>query len=370
MPSAGEQLYGLVEAYAELGDHRTGTPVDDATAGWFAEELNQIGATVSTASYDFTRYDARWDVRVNGVETQSLPLFYEGIGRVRTRTPAVAALPVRSGGVLDRLGAHTFTARRDGHAALVVATIAGGGRLVATNRQPRLGSGMPTLCVAEDLAESLPTDRIEVEFDARLVRGQSTNVIGRLGPGGPRPPVLITTPLTGWFRCASERGTGIAIALSLAQYVAENLPVVVLGTTGHELYYLGLRRYLDCMTVTPAAVIHVGASAAAHGAYGELSPSVRVVATAPRLDQAAAAIAMAPVISAYQGLADSPAAYAGWRGEAGLWAARGLPMLSISGGSPYFHSPEDLPHLSTTPALLDMMATALKGLTLALVRYL
>lgn len=368
MTPAGEELYRLVEGYAGLGEHRTGTPVDDATAGWFAEQLKQIGATVSMVPYDFTRYDARWTLKVNGLQTQSLPLFYEGIGRVRTTTPAVAALPVRAGGVLEGLPTHTFAARRDGRAALVVATIADGGRLVATNRQPRMGSGMPTICVAEDLAQSLATGSVEVDLDARLVAGQSANVIGTLGPVGARPPVLVTTPLTGWFRCASERGTGIAIALSLAQHLAETVPVVVLGTTGHELYYLGLRRHLDVMTDRPAAVVHLGASAAAQGADGNLSPSVRVVAASPSLDQAAAEDAMAPVISAYHGVAGNSGAHSGWRGEAALWAPHDLPLLSVAGGSPYFHSPEDLPHLSTTPSLIHTMATALTGLTSAVIQ--
>jgi len=38
MSRTGEHLYQLVQAYAALGDHHTGTPVDHATRAWFATE--------------------------------------------------------------------------------------------------------------------------------------------------------------------------------------------------------------------------------------------------------------------------------------------------------------------------------------------
>lgn len=365
--AAGEELYRLVEQYAALGDHRTGTPVDAATIDWFAAELRAIGATVTPSPYEFPRYDTRWRLRVDGQEIPSLPVFYEGTGRVQAADPAVAALDVGPAGSLDGLGVPVEAARRAGRPALVLATITPTGRLVAANRAPGAYSGLPVVCVAGAVAEQLATATVELDLEARVVPGRSANVVGRLGPAGAPDPVVVTTPLSGWFRCAGERGTGIAIALSLARQLAETRPVTVLGTTGHELGFVGLRRHLERATDRPAAVIHLGASAAARGEDGALNRSVQVVAAAPGLDPEAAA-AMAPAAHAYRGLAAAPSTFSGWRGEAALWAPYDVPLLSVSGASPYFHTPDDLPAASTTPALLDTMATALTGLALATVR--
>ena len=46
--------------------------------------------------------------------------------------------------------------------------------------------------------------------------------------------VLITTPLTGWFGCAGEQGTGVAVLLDLVERFADR-PLLVLATGGHEL---------------------------------------------------------------------------------------------------------------------------------------
>jgi hypothetical protein len=40
-------------------------------------------------------------------------------------------------------------------------------------------------------------------------------------------------------------------------------------------------------------------------------------------------------------------------GESRLWAPLGKPLISIAGGFPVQHAPEDLPRLATTPELLE-----------------
>ena len=52
---------------------------------------------------------------------------------------------------------------------------------------------------------------------ARIVAGQTSNVIGRLGDGPDRDRILLTTALSGWFRCAGERGTGSTSADTYGQ---------------------------------------------------------------------------------------------------------------------------------------------------------
>jgi hypothetical protein len=67
----GRRLFATVESYAALGDHRTGTAVDEATVDWFASELEALGARVKSDPSAFPRYDARWEVKVDGETVES-----------------------------------------------------------------------------------------------------------------------------------------------------------------------------------------------------------------------------------------------------------------------------------------------------------
>ena len=47
----GRRLFRLVEEYAALGDHRTGTDVDRATVDWLVARLESRGARVTRWPY-------------------------------------------------------------------------------------------------------------------------------------------------------------------------------------------------------------------------------------------------------------------------------------------------------------------------------
>lgn len=51
----------------------------------------------------------------------------------------------------------------------------------------------------------------------------------------------------------------------------------------------------------------------------------------------------------------------GWIGESAAWAPLGKPLVSIAGGFPLHHAPEDLPHVATTPELLEASYEASLG---------
>ena len=85
---------------------------------------------------------------------------------------------------------------------------------------------------------------------------RSTN----LRPQRLRAPAADHDPLTGWFGCAGERGTGVAVLLDLVERFADR-PLLVLATGGHELDYLGVRQWVAARRAEhgerPVAVIHV-----------------------------------------------------------------------------------------------------------------
>ena len=71
------------------------------------------------------------------------------------------------------------------------------GSLVGINRVIGGGSGFPTVLVAGREQDRLTGARVHLELDARLVPGETTNVVAANDLAG--PPLLLTTPLTGWF---------------------------------------------------------------------------------------------------------------------------------------------------------------------------
>jgi hypothetical protein len=207
------------------------------------------------------------------------------------------------------------------------------------------------------LADAVASD-VSVDFVARIHERRANNLTGWLGTSGPvADPIIVTTPLTGWFTCAAERGTGLAMALQLATELAEEHPVFFLGNTGHELDNYGVRRWLaEALDLLPQAVVHLGASLAAgatnlQGSYG-LVP--RVAASQP---------AAASVPGLVQDLAPGrflPTPV--FPGEGAEWHEAldpSVPLLSFAGTFPEFHTPDDVATRTTRPDLLVTAYTAL-----------
>ena len=122
------------------------------------------------------------------------------------------------------------------------------------------------------------------------------NFVGRINRGKPRW-LVVSTPRSGWFVCAGERGPGVAAWLWLARWAGQavqshNLAFVC--NTGHEYEYLGAAEALKTFTPKPADTdfwLHLGANVAArdwHETVGQWRalPSVdtqRFVSISPSL---------------------------------------------------------------------------------------
>jgi hypothetical protein len=174
--------------------------------------------------------------------------------------------------------------------------------------------------------------------------------------------VLIATPPSGWFRCASERGTGIAVARWLARSLAQRgCRVALLGTSGHELFNIGLERYLATHTISESvkAIVHVGASVAArsHLQPDLLSESLYVTSNVKGIGAELGSVGFRQRLGGVD--------RKDWIGEGTRWCTVGLPLLSVAGISHWFHTPEDTAD-RTTPELLERVAERLLADCLAL----
>ena len=73
------------------------------------------------------------------------------------------------------------------------------------------------------------------------------NFVGRIDRGKGRW-LAISTPRSGWFTCAAERGPGVAVWLHLARWAATALPdhdLAFVCNTGHEYEYLGAAEAME-----------------------------------------------------------------------------------------------------------------------------
>ena len=362
----GERLYALVEEYEALGDHRTGTPVDRDTREWFAARLTERGARVEMTEYEFDRYVADAQVLIDGEAIRAVPLFYSGVGRVQTRSPFVRRLEVHGAGSESSAAADELLteARALGKTVAVLGTGGRDSRLVAVNRRPSSPPGPVAVLVAGSDVPAGPSE-IRASAAARVVTGESATVRAWFERSHHRTrPLLIATPLTGWFGCAGERGTGIALALELAGELAGMAPVEVVATTGHEVGFLGLRDHLTRHAVDAATVLHLGASLAAgdgetlaplRGGFADGFSADRVAALNAALEPARLPIApWDPSIPADAG-------------EGSVWRGRGAPVLSLLGWFERFHTPDDVANAVTSPALLETVFECLLRAALLLV---
>ena len=156
------------------------------------------------------------------------------------------------------------------------------GKLIALNadgRKPMFGG--PVALLAPDEARpfldaAMRGDRATLHLAGRGGQRPAFNFVGRIDRGK-RRWLVVSTPRSGWFGCAGERGGGIAAWLHLARWAAGALPdhdLAFLCNSGHEYENLGAEHAIGALAPPPAATafwLHLGANVAArdwHEALG------------------------------------------------------------------------------------------------------
>ena len=375
----GERLFRVVQDYSAMGNHRVGTAVDAQTNSWFANQLRAMGAEIQMQPFRFERFDGTTEVAIDGKTIPSMPLYYEAVGEAHSDMPHVAALKVTAG---DRpsqaLTNEIAKAKAAGAAIAVIATEGAAGELSTPNCYPKLGSGMPTILVPGRYAQALAKGKIAARYAGRILPGESNNVVARFGDKT-ATPLVVATPLSGWFTCAAERGTGIAVALALAARFGGSHPVLVVGAPGHEiLHHIGLEEYLKANRVAASLIIHLGANVA----VGQKDPKTGKVTLAPGLGNpkeipeagrtvfVRMAEARFSTIKPELATADLPAVLnpPSWYGEGELWSkATSSDLMSFTGIHPLFHTSGDIPENTTSP---EALATVHEAIVRAVSKYL
>ncbi len=279
-----QRIARIIGEYDAQGWHRTGTTVDHESAQWLADLVSETGARVSLEPFELSRIDpGECYLEIDGERIQGLPMFdgaFTGAEGIRGRLgPVGSPAEIGIGGVSLAGGedeALTASRRSGKHMGLVAITVGGRPGLMPSNAPQFLSPfGCPVLQVGSE-AQVFLNEHIERSSEARLVAAvtrspaESFNVVGLIeGQDRGLPPLIVMTPRSGWWNCASERGGGLACWLEVMRAVHNTEPrrdVVFVATSGHEVGLYGIHAFLESrqdLVRNAYAWIHFGANVGA-----------------------------------------------------------------------------------------------------------
>jgi hypothetical protein len=348
-----QRIGALIRAYEEQGFHRTGTDVDRSSADWLAGEVRRIGLDATLEEFSFSRVDpVDANLEVNGRRIEGLPLFDGGFTSAAGISGALGDLnsdgPIGLAEIAPNAaetGALGDARRQNRHQAIIAVTRGARAGLCPSNadsfRQP---FGPPVLQVSSEEGAFLADcarqgAKTLLTAHVRRVSAKACNVVA-VTPGADRsePPLVVMTPRSGWWECASERGGGLVCWLEIMRAMRAAKPVrdvLFVASSGHELGHLGLDDFIERRPgLVPAAKawLHLGANiGAAHGPGTLLQAS----------DDEMEALLSDVVIAAGLRIDRRHVRGAPPLGEAVNVHRGGGRFMSIIGGNDIFHNPAD-----------------------------
>lgn len=296
LPISERSIEADLKRYVAFGEKRAGGPGDTACGDWLAQELATLGYRIERQTFLAPFFETSRAALTVG--TASAPVHPQPIV-VTTGAEGVTGRIVR----VDAKG--RFTGSLDGAIALVdlpfarwstllapaarkpiQAAFAAGAKAVvaitngptrkvialnADGREPMFPG--PVALLAPDAADPFLDAATRGAVGRLVIEGQggrrpAFNFVGRLDRGKARW-LAVSTPRSGWFGCAAERGPGVAVWLDLARWAIAALPdanLAFICNTGHEYEYLGAAEAMKQIAPPVPATrfwLHLGANVAA-----------------------------------------------------------------------------------------------------------
>jgi len=360
----------IIGAYEQQGNHRTATEVDRISGDWLADEVSKCGLKPSRENFTIDRVvPVATVLSVEGRRIDGIPLFDGGFTDAAGVSGRLGALGSDAPIGLTEIAPNTAGAgalmearRQNRHRAIVVVTRGGRPGLCPSNAENFLHPfGPPVLQVSSQEAGALgdlAKRGAEVSLFTRVsrTRAEAFNVVSRVRGANPAlPPLVIMTPRSGWWSCASERGGGIACWLELMRVMRKEKPardVIFIASSGHELGQLGIEIHTERrpeLIKGSRAWIHFGANVGA-----AQDPGNTIQASDDEMENAMSA----PIIAA--GLTINRRVPRGTipGGEAGVIHRGGGRYMSIIGRNALFHNPADHGPQAIDPGVIARFATA------------
>jgi hypothetical protein len=262
-PALERRIARRIQEYESQGFHRTATDVDNESAVWLADLVAEAGLVPAREAFAVNRVDVTSaTVAGAGRTVAGIPLFDAAF----TGPAGVGGTlgPLGSGAEIgfveiapNQAGAGPLGAARRGsrHRAIVCTTRGGRPGLSPSNADSFLEPfGPPVVQVSSEerpWLEQLATRREPVHVHAQVQRtaAAALNVTaGIAGVDRSLPPLVVMTPRSGWYTCASERGGGIVCWLELMRTLQQPQPprdILFVASSGHELGHLGINAYIE-----------------------------------------------------------------------------------------------------------------------------
>lgn len=384
----GDALFADVVAYDAIGVHQTATPSDRSTVCWMADHLPTCGFSVRTPSFTVRQFypetctllvgersipaAPQWPAYFLDAPVEA-PLVEQGEGAEVVGAIAIVRFRYEPRATITLPDYHQAieAAARGGARAVVAITEGPTGGIIHMNAPGRLSRlPLPVVLVGPDDTDAL-RDAASARAMCRLdLRGRvnpsarAFNVIGTLDRGAEW--IVISTPISGWTRCAGERGPGVALWRALAAWagVQGRSNFLFVATSGHELGHAGFDAVLaDVERLVPRSRcklwLHLGANIAVRSFVNDadgfrLGDDVYgrrwLVATSSLLPELSWCFAGEP------GLTPVPAIESRVAGEIGSVLRAGYrPAAGLFGSAPFHHVADDRP-AATSADLLGAVA--------------
>ena len=344
---------GVSEDEAQ-GFHCTATRVDHRSADWLAEQVQHAGLPSTLESFPVNRVDPLITIlEGGGRRIEGLPLFDgaftapSGIsGRIGPLN-SDAEIGLTETAVNAAAGGALGDARRaNRHRAIVAITKGRRPGLCPSNADEFLTPfGPPVLQVSSEESAWLTEQAsrgAKVKLVANVARSatSATNVVAELkGSDAALPPIVVMTPRSGWYWCASERGGGIACWLEIMHGLrgaGMKRSIFFVASSGHELGHLGIDAYIEKrpgIVKRAAAWLHLGANI---GAATELNSNLLQA----RDDEMDRALSGAMTTAGLQVARRAPRSNVP-AGEAEAVHRGGGRYVSAIGGNALFHNARD-----------------------------
>jgi len=370
----------LIQQFERQGDHRTATAVDRASADWLRHEVERAGFAAMLEPFSLSRVDPIAVSVSSGDRTiAGVPLFDAAFTDAAGIDGRLAALGtdreiglVASAPNQAAAGALGAARRANRHQAIVCVTKGLRPGLCPSNADFFLKPFGPPVVQVPDVDEPWLADLARrgaaLRVIAHVARTPATavNVTTKIaGQDSSLPPLVVMTPRSGWYSCASERGGGIVCWLELMRTLKTSRPVrdiVFVASSGHELGHLGINAFVDArpgIIKASAAWMHLGAN---------IGAAVEPGNTVQSSDDRSEAILVKAMSEA-----DLPVDRRVPRGtvpggEAEVIHRGGGRYVSIIGRSALFHNPDDRGAGAVDPDVIARFIDALTNVARAFAR--
>jgi hypothetical protein len=359
----------IIHEYEDQGFHRAGTEVDQVSGDWLVGRVREIGLEPIREEWPLNRVDPiDGSIIVNGRKIGGLPLFDGGFttsagirGRLGDLNSDASVGLAEIAPNSAEMGALGDARRQNRHEAIVVVTRGARPGFCPSNADNFLRPfGPPVLQVTSEEGAFL-ADCARQGLEAVLIahvertRAQAFNVTAVVvGTNRGTAPLVVMTPRSGWWSCASERGGGLACWLEIMRIVRDARPtrdVLFVASSGHEIGYRGIEVFIERRPgiVTAAkAWIHLGANIGASS-----SPACTAVSPASFLMANGGCNALLTSDDEMESMMAEAMVKGGLRidlraprgtvagGEAANVRRGGGRYVSIIGTNEFFHNPKD-----------------------------